>query len=211
MKYNPYLHKRKSIRLKNFDYSSPNDYFITICTKDRRNLFGKIKDNKMVLNEIGKVVREEIIKTPEIRKSTNIDVFQIMPNHLHLILSILERICRGDPSDRPIEDDNIGFAKRATHRVAPTLKSNTIGSIIGQFKSIVTKKIRKNGFYDFEWQRGFYDHIIRNEKSYSNIYDYVNSNISSWQEDLENLEFEKSLDQEERNKKAKEFYKRFFL
>ena len=79
---------RKTIRLKEYDYSEAGDYFITICTQDRRNLFGEIVNDEMILNKVGKIVEEEILKTISIRKEIDIDIFSIMPNHMHLIVSL---------------------------------------------------------------------------------------------------------------------------
>jgi len=74
--------------LKGFDYANNGYYFVTICTWNRLNILGKIIDNRMVLNNLGEIVRNELIKTEKMRKNVKIDVFQIMPNHIHLILVI---------------------------------------------------------------------------------------------------------------------------
>jgi len=118
MKYNPEEHHRKSIRLKECDYGQVGGYFVTICTHERQCVFGEVVDGHMRLNEIGRIVEEEWRKTAEIRGNVELDVFVIMPNHSHGILIIT--------------DSAVG----ATRRVAPrTLRPNTLGSIIGQFKS----------------------------------------------------------------------------
>ncbi|HOC93653.1 MAG TPA: transposase [bacterium] len=162
--------KRKPIRLREFDYSSPSDYFITICSHGRECIFGEIIYGEMVLNDLGKIVEEEILNTQKIRNNISIDIYSIMPNHIHLIMSILCDDRRGDPVDRP--------DSRATQRVAPTLKSDTIGSIIGQIKSISSKRTGINLF-----QRNYHEHIIRNDKSYDEIYTYIESNPQTWDRD----------------------------
>ena len=193
---------RKSIRLKKYDYSEPGDYFITICTQDRECLFGEIVEGEMILNDWGKIVQKEILKTMEIRKNISIGIFQVMPNHVHLIITILcdgndgfydknNRIgCRGEPVVRPngntqniFIDENILIDQniRATHRVAPTLKPDTIGAIIGQIKSITSKKSGIN-----LWQRNYHEHIIRNQQSYDEIYTYILSNPQTWDRDRNN-------------------------
>jgi putative transposase len=164
---------RKSIRIKEYDYSSPNDYFITICSFNGECIFGEAVDGEMILNDNGKIVEKEILNTIRIRKNIFIEIYQIMPNHLHLIITILCDDCRGDPVDRPI--------KRATDPVAPTLRSNTIGAIIGQIKSVSSKHAGAN-----LWQRNYYEHIIRNEKSYDEIYTYILSNPQTWDRDSNN-------------------------
>lgn len=209
---------RKSIRLREYDYSLAGDYFITICTKDRECLFGEIVDGEMVLNEVGKIVKKCWLEISEHFPGVELDIDQIMPNHFHGVIRILEEedVCRG-AIHRAQSDGTIG--QDAMNRVPtgggfaglknPMLNPNSLSKIIRWFKGRSTFEIHKSGI-GFEWQRSFYDHIIRNEKSYDRIYDYMESNPSRWQEDLENLEFEKHLSEKERESKLKEFYKKLF-
>jgi putative transposase len=196
LKDNSKKHPRKSIRLSEYDYSFPNWYYITICTHERRNLFGKINNGKMILNENGNVIEEEWMRTKELRKNVDLDYFIIMPNHLHGIIIIEQSIEKGrgelnspagDESGRiqyaltennfksPSQTtENVGATRRvaqnkedrAIQRIAPTkqtLISNSLGSIIGQFKSKVTKRLREiSGNSELKiWQRNYYEHIIR--------------------------------------------------
>ena len=101
MKYNPDIHHRGSIRLKGYDYSQAGLYFITICTQNRKCIFGKIIDNAKgtmicILNEYGRIAEREWIKTLQMRPNIHLDVFVIMPNHIHGIIKI-NKIgnCRG--------------------------------------------------------------------------------------------------------------------
>ncbi len=134
--------RRKSIRLKEYDYASAGAYFVTICTHDRECLFGTVADEKIVLNDTGRIVETEWLQTAEIRDNVFTDAYIVMPNHFHGILFIEEMA-------------NVG----ATGLVAPTksgtLQPNTLGSIIGQFKSVVTKKIRQSGRTKFQMATGF--------------------------------------------------------
>ena len=128
----------------------------------------------MVLNDIGLIVESEWLKTAEIRHNVSTDASIIMPNHFHEILFIEEMA-------------NVG----ATGPVAPTnkpnsLQPNTLGSIIGQFKSVVTKKIRQSGRINFKWQRGFYDRIIRNDDELNRIRENIIYNPLKWQENNDN-------------------------
>jgi hypothetical protein len=88
MKYNPQYHNRRSNRLQGYDYSQAGMYFITICTHDRECMFGEINEGKMMLNEQGNIANEEWFKTNEIRKNMDLDVFVVMPNHIHGIVVI---------------------------------------------------------------------------------------------------------------------------
>jgi len=157
----------ESTRLKGWDYSSSGYYFVTICTKDRKCFWGKVIDGKIQLSRLGQIVAEEWTKTAEIHNNVDLDIWGIMPNHIHGILII--------------KNNNV---VETTHRVvSTTLKPNSLGSIIGQFKSITTKRIRKLGYTDFGWQSIFHDHIIRNDISLHNIRQYIFKNPLKWQSD----------------------------
>ena len=101
MNYNKDQHHRRSIRLKGYDYSGPGAYYITLCVHNRECLFGEIEDGDMYLNEYGKIVQTEWLKSSEIRKEIQLDGYQIIPNHFYGIIIILDdaidRRC-----DRPI-------------------------------------------------------------------------------------------------------------
>ena len=92
MIFDPEKHHRRSIRLKNYDYSQPGFYFLTICTYKRQSWFGEIKNDRMYLNQIGKIVAEEWLNTPKIRPNFLLDEWVIMPNHLHGIVIINENL-----------------------------------------------------------------------------------------------------------------------
>ena len=120
----------------------------------------------MELTQIGKLVADEWMRTEIVREYVIMDEWIIMPNHLHGILII-------DRND-------------ITTSFSCTLKPDSLGSIIGQFKSKATKKIKEEGFDYFGWQSRYYDHIIRTEKSLNRIRNYIHSNIANWMYDIEN-------------------------
>jgi REP element-mobilizing transposase RayT len=144
------LYKKKyrieSTRLKNWDYSSPGAYFITICTKNKERYFGEIINGKMVLSEMGEVVRNEWEHTPAIRNDMNliIDEFSIMPNHFHGIIFIGENNYNNGGRDAMLRVFSSKF----------TPQSKNLGSVIRGFKSAVTIFARKKGI-SFEWQPRF--------------------------------------------------------
>jgi len=92
---------RKSIRIKEYDYSSSSDYFITICTQNRECIFGEVVDGKMVLNNVGEMIKQTIEEIPIFYLNIEVDIFSIMPNHLHMIICIVG----ADPRVRPIENE----------------------------------------------------------------------------------------------------------
>lgn len=198
MKDNFKKHERKSIRLSEYDYSFPNWYYITICTHERRNLFGEITNGKMILNKFGNVVEEEWIQTKEIRKYVDLDHYVIMPNHLHGITIIEQSIenagatCRIEPTDlqrrgelnSPTKDD-LGRIQYAPTNIKFKSPSHTLGAIVRGFKSSVTKRFREiSGNSDLKiWQRNYYEHIIRNEIDLQNIRKYITFNPLKWKID----------------------------
>lgn len=196
--YNPKIHHRKSIRLKEYDYTIPNWYYVTICTHNKENLFGSIINNKMELNKYGIIVNEEWLKTKEIRKNIDLDYYVIMPNHIHgiIIIQYAEnqnvRATRWvAPNEKLIVPQNDSVIqsdtkeKGASHRLTPTIQSNSLGSIIGQFKSVCTKRINKIDVVNkkFIWQRNYYEHIIRNDDDLYRIRKYIELNPLKWQLD----------------------------
>ena len=182
MKYNPEKHHRRSIRLKGYDYSQPGWYFVTVVAQNRDCLFGEIADGEMLLNEIGIIVRDEWIKTAEIRPEIRLDEYIIMPNHIHGIIIIVDdnrrhATGRGDPRGTP------------TRPVAPTIKPGpkpkSIGSIMAGFKSAVTKRVNayRGAPGQKLWQRNYWEHIIRNEIELNRIRNYIINNPKNWDED----------------------------
>ncbi len=220
-KYNPNIHHRKSIRLKGYDYSQAGLYFITICCENREHRFGNITVGAgftpaqnpdaqntpaqkgqpqgvaptMILNEFGTVAYNEWAKLPERFPNFELDVFQIMPNHMHGIIALNDVVGAGfTPPQNDNEQNNLGQPQglplqipdddiRATARVAPT-----IGDIVGAYKSLVTNACidicnSQNIRLGKLWQRNYYEHIIRDEKSYQTISNYIINNPQNWKGD----------------------------
>jgi putative transposase len=179
MKYDPQKHHRRSIRLKGYDYTQSNAYFITIVAWQRECLFGEITDGEMRLNEFGQIVQEEWIKTTQIRPNVEIheDEFVIMPNHLHGIIRIIDIVGATGPVAPTI----------STEHKSKTLIPNSLGAIIGQFKTASAKRINtlRNTRGVPVWQRNYYEHIIHNERELENIFKYIDANPTNWKEDAE--------------------------
>jgi putative transposase len=158
----------ESIRKPGYNYGSNGEYFITLNTHNRDLLFGKIENGKMVLSEIGNIVHSEWLKSFEIRSELQCDVWVIMPDHLHAIISINKEnqdIVRNEEENRK----NYGVAYRPP---------NSISSFVAGFKSAATRhinEIRKTPGKPV-WQSRFYDHIIRNSNELERIRNYIISN-----------------------------------
>jgi REP element-mobilizing transposase RayT len=177
---------RHSLRIKNYNYSIPGAYFITIATYLKENLLGYISEGKIELNLLGKITATEWLKTFQIRKNIQFDEYVIMPNHFHGIIIVLTNNSRG-----VLYTPNTG---RGVLQYAPTNKfrspSQTIGSIVRGFKSAVSRKIKGLDYpllYSI-WQRNYYEHIIRNENELNRIREYIQNNPVRWEYDRENGE-----------------------
>ena len=181
---------RKLNRLQNYDYSRNGLYFITICTKDRIPYLSEIHDvgnaalgvqttseihdvgnavldvPSVKLTEYGKILNDQIIEMNSIYKKSQIIKYVIMPDHLHMIIYLFD-------------DDNVFCG---TPRAAFPTKS--VSQIINGLKSISTKQI---GFSI--WQKSFHDHIIRNEKEFLEICDYIDNNPINWVNDIYNQNY----------------------
>jgi REP element-mobilizing transposase RayT len=192
MTYNPDIHKRQSIRLKGYDYSQSGLYFITICCYQRECLFGNIINSQMILNNFGQLIKEEWLKSAEIRKEIELDDFVIMPNHFHGIVIINQEInSHFMKNDVDFQDNNVGANGRSPLQQIQSsppkisMKPKSISSLIAGFKSATTKKINviRNTHQNPVWQRNYYDHIIRNDESLARIREYVQNNPLSWEND----------------------------
>ncbi len=86
MAYDPKIHHRRSVRLRGYDYSSPGEYYVTICTHDKGYLFGHVADGHMCCNQYGNVAQEEWFRSAALRKDITLDAFTVMPNHIHGII-----------------------------------------------------------------------------------------------------------------------------
>ena len=166
------IQKRRSLRIKHFDYSTPGAYFVTICTYKKRCLLSKVVENNIIQTEIGNIVEFQWKRTADIRKEISLDAYIIMPNHLHGIIFI---------------------SKEGTARRAPTEEfgkpvSGSIPTIVRSFKSAATKAVNsiRNSSGEPFWQRNYYEHVIRNEHEFNQKRDYIISNPSRWNEDNEN-------------------------
>lgn len=167
----------ESDRYRGYDYSSPGKYFITIYTKNKIRYFGKIENRKMILSELGIIAEKFWREIPDHFPNIKLDEFIIMPNHIHGIL-IINRdspVIEAPKLGASIENiENIGNIENIESR-NPFWKSNSIGSIINQFKRICTITIKTRGF-DFAWQPRYYDHIIRTRIELYRIRKYIREN-----------------------------------
>ena len=163
------LPKRKPTRLNGYDYSQNGAYFITICTHNRKCLFSNIvgaihelPENQ--LTRYGEIVKDIIEILPG-RFNVSIPKYVIMPNHVHLIIEICN-----DNEERAIRESPLQYNR------------SIIDKSVGFLKMNVSKKIH-NEYSDKIWQRSYHDHIIRGEKDYRKIWEYIDTNAIKWEKD----------------------------
>ena len=183
--YDPERHHRRSIRLKGYDYTRPGAYFVTICTHDRKCLFGHVVDGQMRLNAFGKIVEWTWHDLPNHVDHIVLDAFVVMPNHVHGIIII-------------VDDGNVTMGRGivgagsvgAGSEPAPTQKTKSHGlpEIIRQFKTFSARRINEcRGIRGTPvWQRNYYEHIIRNERALHAIRRYIVENPLRWNRDRNN-------------------------
>lgn len=166
-------HHRRSIRLKDYDYSQAGAYFVTICSWNKECILGDIANGEMRLNEYGQVVSGEWQQSSIIRKEIELDTFLVMPNHIHGIVVI-----------NACTPFNVG----ANGRSPLQMKPKSISSFVAGFKSSVTKQINqiRNTPGTPVWQRNYYEHIIRNENDLEKIRRYIVDNPLKWDMDENN-------------------------
>ncbi len=178
-------YNRHSIRLKGYDYSKAGAYFITICTKNRENLFGKIENGKMIFNDAGKMV-DRIYNELENYHEITIDKYIIMPDHFHGIIEIpvgAESIS-AQSDESIINNKSWADMESANHTNAPTNHTNgELANVIQTFKRYTTieyiKMVKKHILPPFNkriWQRNYWEHIIRNNDELINIREYIRNN-----------------------------------
>ena len=184
-----------SSRLQTWDYGTNGAYFITICTQNREHFFGVVQNGTMQLSETGKIAEQLWIEIPNQFPFIELGNFVVMPNHVHGIL-IINKIVSPSVETRFIASKNIESIDNKETRLIASLPNknggfsgdknpmlnDTISKIIRWYKGRCTFECRKINS-DFSWQSRFYDHIIRNSKSFDIIQNYIFENPMNWEKD----------------------------
>jgi putative transposase len=171
--------------LREWDYSRPGAYFITLCcNKGLHHLFGQVTNGRMVLNEFGNIAEKWIKAIPERYEHVTIESYVVMPNHVHLIVIVHDvRVPVGAIHELPLQkNDTNNESVRNQRRIM------IVPKIVGFYRMNVAKQINQSrGVSERSvWQRNYYEHIIRDEKSLYQIRQYVRNNPAHWDIDEEN-------------------------
>jgi len=190
-------HHRKSLRLPDFDYSQDGVYFVTIVTQNRACLFGSVVEGEMVINEAGRMIDQVCQEIPINISSVGLEYYVIMPNHFHAII-ILNNDARfvGVDLPQPPEGSSVypseGCNTGQPQRIAPTQDTVSLPNVVQRFKSLTTRRyisgVQQRDWPRFNgrlWQRNYYEHVIRNERDYQAIVDYIAMNPLNWEKDEE--------------------------
>ena len=189
---------RHAFRVEWHDYNS-GIYFVTICSKDKQHIFGKIKDSIMILSDIGKIVERCILDISN--HHTNVELWNhvIMPNHIHMVINLATPPPVGTryiASAQAMHNagQNMGCLRAPRHGepCEDFHHNSSLAVVVGTFKAAVTRLMRTRCIASLQqqqqqiqavWQPRYHDHIIRNQRAFENIMNYVDTNIEKWNQD----------------------------
>ena len=173
------LPKRKQIRLREYDYSAPGAYFVTICTRDRRCILsdvvvgdGVLDVPSVRLSPYGKIVAETLREMEETYAWLSLDRYVIMPNHIHILLRMEDRGPGNGLGTAPARETGDGPSRTP----APT--NSRLAALISTMKRSTNKRCGAA-----LWQRSFHEHVIRGQEDYRQIWEYIDTNPAKWTED----------------------------
>lgn len=171
--------ERLATRWASYDYSSAGAYFVTICVKGRKPVFGTVSDGQMVHSEAGEIASQCLLEIPKHFPGVTVDANVVMPDHVHVIMAIddLENGA-GQPLE-PRESDAVPQRERPLE---------TLPLAIGSYKSSVTRLVRAIGDSAFQWQKSYHDRIIRDWAAYDNIRAYIVNNPRRWWESTREIQ-----------------------
>ena len=186
----PERFQRRSIRLRGYDYAQAGEYYVTICTHQRAHLFGEVAEGIMMPNALGDIAQRCWNAIPEHMPMVTLDEFIVMPNHVHGIIVI------ADGPVPVVPDDVVGAGNfpplRDTvpppepSRKMPVMQKGSLGHIMQTFKAGVSRSAAKGGSIERGtpiWQRGYYEHIIRDTADHDRIAQYIAENPANWGSD----------------------------
>ena len=188
---------RRSIRLKEYDYTQFGAYYITLCTHGKQCVFGNVMNGQMILNDIGKMADEWWKKLPDKFNSISIDEYCVMPNHFHGIIQIVgadTQMFRADTWVRPygtvVDPAPVGAHPRVRPNDQHPRVCPSISTIVQWFKTMTTneyiRNVKNNRWPPFDkhiWQRNYYERIIRDDGELNHLREYIIHNAIQWEND----------------------------
>ena len=194
-------YNRKSIRLKGHDYTSVGRYFVTIVIRNRLHLFGKVIDGKMILNKFGEIAAKEWQQTINLRDNVSLGAFMIMPDHIHFVIHIEQQRIQKEYTAEELERRAGVVAGKHMN------KPSSLGAVVRGYKGAVTRQVlsiisenqnnestlKNSELMDIHnqlrtektiWVRNYNEAIIKSERHYNNVTNYINNNPRKWDEQL---------------------------
>lgn len=174
---------RRSVRLRGFDYSGEATFFITICSWQRKHIFGIIKDGQFVASPSGLAVAAAWERTVEIRRELVPHGFVVMPNHVHALFSLDPSSLHPATIGCPVEGADA--LQSVTTNARPRRPAHSVPTIIGGFKGDATRRIWGTAHeHRFRvWQERYHDRVVRNQQEFDTILQYIETNPQRWAED----------------------------
>jgi putative transposase len=171
MKYNPDIHRRRSLRLRGYDYTGSGAYFVTACAYARECLFGQIAGDELSLSTYGEITLECWLDIPKHCPQVDLDACIAMPNHIHGIMVLV--------------DDTDGSAPAPAQERFGKPVAGSLPTIMRLYKAAVTRRINESRSAPGTpvWQRNYYEHIIRDDEALNRIRAYIDNNPSRWELD----------------------------
>jgi REP element-mobilizing transposase RayT len=182
--------RRRSIRLRAYDYTQPGAYFVTICTHRYEAIFGRIMGTEMELSAYGRIVAEEWTRTGDLRANVHLDTYVVMPNHMHGIIwlvNTMEETGLADEDTVDVFSTACPWASQRAHDgeqfAAPV--AGSVPTVVRAFKSAVTRRINQlRGTPGHPvWHRSYYEHVIRDDDDLARIRRYIAQNCARWADD----------------------------
>jgi len=175
---------RRSLRLPEYDYGSAGVYFVTICTKDRRLLFGEIDHGAITLNDLGEIVTACWSDLPNHFPKIQLDCMIVMPNHIHGLIEI-----DNDRTANPVGAQRAApIPETAVRQPHSNIQPGSLAAIVRSFKAAPTQRVNlltgKPGATI--WQRNYYEHVVRDYAELQRVREYIVNNPVRWAEDEEN-------------------------
>ncbi len=181
--YNPEIHHRQSIRLKDYDYSQVGAYFVTICTWRGTQVFGEVKNSQMTLNGQGEIAYAMWLTLPRRFPGVELDHFVVMPNHVHGIVVRTERLTpeKQEATSKTSKDE---MNKMQIYKASP-YRRQMLCEMVRTFKGVTSYYVRRSdgGTRGFGWHRDYFEHVIRSAKELDTMRAYIVNNPARWQED----------------------------
>lgn len=178
------MYNRKPTRLRGYNYSNTGWYYVTLCTHNRINYFGSVIDCKMELNKYGLIARNNWISISNHFSNVFIDVFVVMPNHIHGIISIKSYVGNNDRCSLHNADSSTLHDRCSLQDNQNNRNVQLLPKIISQYKSSTSREIIKQyNEHNIIWQKSYYDQIIKHKNIYCRIKQYICDNPKNWQVD----------------------------